>query len=365
MIREKWVDLAKGIAIIAVVLGHIDFVYPSNKLLPLSDLLAEFWHVPVFFLIGGFFLKEDKLIHPFSFIKGKIKNLYLLLLYIYVPVLLLHNLFISIGFYDLQQDYSGKYVTIWNLYDLLWNIFKAIFFAGREPILGAMWFVYVLFLALCFLSLLSWGLKKAIADSKRFEQMRCVLLLSLAILSCLFTNLYGLTIPRFSNVFTASWLIYVGMLVNQRHRIQYSSGFVLTLCIILVFHLILLHKGSVALNTNKYDDVVMLTMSSLSFLYIICFFSKKVQDTYAGRVLSAVGKDSFYIMGLQFIGFKMGSIILISVGCDVALSSLRAPAGENFLLFVFYLFIGVFVPIVIIKTIRFAKNIVFCFITHH
>lgn len=365
MNREKWVDIAKGIAIIAVVLGHIDFVYPSNKLLPLSDMLAEFWHVPSFFLIGGFFLKEEKLIRPFSFIKGKIMNLYLLLLYIYVPVLLLHNLFINIGFYDLQQNYSGKNVTIWNGYELLLNILKAIFFAGREPILGAMWFVYVLFLALCFMSILSWGLKKAIADNKRFEQMRFVLLLSLAILSCLFTNLYSLTIPRFSNVFTASWLIYVGMLINQRRRIQYSSGFVLSLCVILVFHLILLHKGSIALNTNKYDDVVMLTMSSLSFLYIICFFSKKIQDTYAGRVLNAVGKDSFYIMGLQFIGFKIGSIILNSVGCDVALASLKAPAGDNILFFVFYLLIGVFIPLVIISIVRYIRKSIVSFIANY
>ena len=202
-------------------------------------------------------------------------------------------------------------------------------------------------------------------DKKRYKQIRCIIFLSLAILSCICTQLFNLTIPRFNNVFTASWLLYVGMLVNQRYRIQYSSGFITALCVIVVFHLILLHKGSVALNTNRYDDVVILTISSLSFLYIVCFFSKKIQDTYIGRTLCVIGKDSFYVMGLQFVGFKIGSVILNYVGCDVALSSLKAPAGNNLLLFVFYLLMGTFIPIIIIYIVRFIRNSIVGFIANY
>lgn len=46
--REDWVDIAKGIAISAVVLGHVGFDYPTWKLLPLHVLLVWLWHVPVF-----------------------------------------------------------------------------------------------------------------------------------------------------------------------------------------------------------------------------------------------------------------------------------------------------------------------------
>nr|WP_260301170.1 acyltransferase family protein [Schleiferilactobacillus harbinensis] len=49
--RIAWVDIAKAIGILAVVLGH---AYPHK------DALYEvtyWWHMPLFFFIGGFFLK--------------------------------------------------------------------------------------------------------------------------------------------------------------------------------------------------------------------------------------------------------------------------------------------------------------------
>ena len=161
MNRILWVDIAKGIAIIAVVLLHISHLYPGNGILPITELLGGLWHVPVFFIIGGFFVKEERLLQPISFIRGKFNSLYLLILKIYIPVLLLHNVCLCIGFYDVTIDYDGKNVTWWGLAEFEKNIFMAIIFAGREPILGAMWFVYVLFMALCGLSVISFIIKKA------------------------------------------------------------------------------------------------------------------------------------------------------------------------------------------------------------
>lgn len=53
--RIEWVDIAKGVAIIAVVMGHIGFPYPGSVLIPTTRLLYELWHVPVLFMISGFF----------------------------------------------------------------------------------------------------------------------------------------------------------------------------------------------------------------------------------------------------------------------------------------------------------------------
>ena len=76
LFRARWVDIAKGFAILSVVLLHIKYQFYDSEYLPLSTLLGELWHVPVFFLLGGFFLKEERLLQPVSFIKGKIKSLY-------------------------------------------------------------------------------------------------------------------------------------------------------------------------------------------------------------------------------------------------------------------------------------------------
>lgn len=95
--RTAYVDIAKGMAILSVVLLHVDFAYPQWPLLDISAMLGWYWHVPVFFLIGGFFLKDERLAQPVSFIKGKFRSLYLLALYIYLPATLLHNCLLWMG----------------------------------------------------------------------------------------------------------------------------------------------------------------------------------------------------------------------------------------------------------------------------
>ena len=202
-IRSQWVDIAKGFAILAVVLFHINYNYPDNRLFPVTALFGYAWHVPVFFLIGGFFIKEERLVQPVGFIKGKIKSLYRLLLYFYIPAVLLHNALLDIGWYDTVTDYGGKFMSYWSATQTLKELLLAVCLAGREPILGAMWFVYVLFMALCGFSLISWMVKKAFKDEQQYEWARLIILLGLCMLSCTASRLFDFTIPRFSNVITA------------------------------------------------------------------------------------------------------------------------------------------------------------------
>ena len=115
IVRYRWVDIAKGFAILSVVLLHINYQFYDSKCLPLATLLGELWHVPVFFLLGGFFLKEERLLQPVSFIKGKIKSLYRLLLYFYIPAVLLHNVLLHLGFYSQSVSYGGKLVTVYSV----------------------------------------------------------------------------------------------------------------------------------------------------------------------------------------------------------------------------------------------------------
>lgn len=147
--RTAYVDIAKGIAILAVVLLHVDFVFPKLSFINISGMLGWYWHVPVFFLIGGFFLKEERLLQPVSFIKGKFKSLYLLALYIYLPATLLHNVLFKLNWYSPDVVYGGKIIAEWHLKEYIVGIVKTLLCAGREPIMGAMWFVYALLFALC------------------------------------------------------------------------------------------------------------------------------------------------------------------------------------------------------------------------
>ena len=288
--REGWVDIAKGIAITAVVFGHMTITGLNHDLFPVQTLFAVLWHVSVFFLIGGFFIKEEKLVGPFGFIKGKVKSLYLLILYIYIPVLLLHNFFLNIGFYDVSIEYYGKYVTYWGIKDLLINTIQAVCFAGREPLLGAMWFVYVLFMALCIFSVLSWGTKKVTSEEKHYEALRFGVIFLLAVISSTMTEVLHVNIPRCNNVFTAVLLIYVGMKAYQKYHLRFDNVFIALLCAIIVWH-IGTTKGYVSLVENKMPNVVSMLASSSAALYVVCFFSRKLDTVKWGGYFARLARN--------------------------------------------------------------------------
>lgn len=337
MERQKWVDACKAIAIIAVVIGHLEYNYPEVGLFPFSTILAWLWHVPVFFMIGGFFLNDVKLAKPVTFIKGKIKSLYLLIMYLYIPAIVLHNVLLNIGFYDTSLEYGGKYVSHWGVTQFIKGLAETIFLAGREPILGAMWFVYVLFIALCVISIVTYT-SNLLFGGRFSKELRFSTLLLGAVISNILTNVFEFTIPRFNNVFTAAWLIYVGMLLIQKYKIAFDNKFLLVISLI-VFYSSAVLTGDVHLNRNEYRDIVSLTISSLSALYIIAFISKKCRGRLLS-ILSIIGRDSFYIMGLHFIAFKLGSIILNQFGSNKNLAVLN-PNCNNMVEFIYYTICGV------------------------
>lgn len=353
--RLQWIDISKGIAIVAVVLLHINYQFYESKFFPLPALLGEAWHVPVFFLLGGFFIKEEKLIQPKSFIKGKITSLYSLLLYFYIPAVLLHNLMIHIGFYNTEISYGGKIMTIWESKDFIKELILSICLAGREPILGAMWFVYVLFIALCGLSIISRLIHYYIKNPKTYESIRCFALLFLCIFSCTMSNSFNITIPRFNNTLTAMWLIYCGYMLRNKLHWNFTNKIGCLTSIFIIYHITII-QGGVALNSNSYHDVITLTISAIAALYIINFISQKIERTYIGSILAFCGKNSFYIMGLHFIGFKLGTIILSWINIKLELGELMAPAKSSFPLLLFYLIFSIAFSLGFIELLRQIKT---------
>ena len=165
--RSLSVDVVKGISIVAIVLGHINFLYPAGQLVNTNDLFIYLWHVAVFFLLAGFFIKEEQLVQPKLWFKKKFSSLYMKILYFYIPAVLLHNVLIKIGWYSLES--TDPVINTYSVMDFAKQTVFAICLGGREPIVGAMWFVYVLFMALIGLSIVSWQIKKFAKDERQYE----------------------------------------------------------------------------------------------------------------------------------------------------------------------------------------------------
>lgn len=233
MKRFLSVDIAKGISIIAIVLGHINFQYPAGQLVNTKDLFIYLWHVAVFFLLAGFFIKEEQLVQPKLWFKKKFSSLYLKILYFYIPAVLLHNVLIKIGWYSLES--TDPVINTYSMMEFAKQTVLVLCLGGREPIVGAMWFVYVLFMALIGLSVVSWAIKKLAKDERQYEWMRGIALLAMCMVAGILSNKYGLTIRRFSNTFTAMLLIYVGKIMYQKMKLSFDNGYLAIACGLVAF----------------------------------------------------------------------------------------------------------------------------------
>lgn len=356
MKRFLSVDIAKGISIIAIVLGHINFQYPAGQLVNTKDLFIYLWHVAVFFLLAGFFIKEEQLVQPKLWLKKKFSSLYLKILYFYILAVLLHNVLIKIGWYSLES--TDPVINTYSMMEFAKQTVLAICLGGREPIVGAMWFVYVLFMALIGLSVVSWAIKKISKNDRQYEWMRFIALLSMCILAGLLSNKYGLTIRRFSNTFTAMLLIYVGRIMYQKIKLSFDNGYLAIVCGLLAFEVACM-LGGVSLNGNEYKDILQLIGAAPAVLYIIMYIGKHIETNVVGKAIAYVGNNSFYVMALHFVGFKLCTLALQGIGYGGAsLSDLTPGVGGNILLLFVYAFFGVGFPLVFMLGFRKGKTII-------
>lgn len=72
---------------------------------------------------------------------------------------------IKIEWYSLES--TDPVINTYSMMDFVKQIVLAICLGGREPIVGAMRFVYVLFMALIGLSIVAWLIKKLAKDERQ------------------------------------------------------------------------------------------------------------------------------------------------------------------------------------------------------
>lgn len=138
-------------------------------------------------------------------------------------------------------------------------------------------------------------------------------------------------------------------------NLKFNNNWVAIFCGLVVYHIAVI-EGGIMLNQNKYTDVLSLTASSVSALYVIAYLSKKIEKGTVGKALAWCGKESFYIMALHFVGFKLCTLMLSAFDIKLPLSSLIAPADRNIPLTLLYLCFGIMFPLIFIEMVRRGKK---------
>ena len=361
--RMRWLDVCKGILMITIVLMHIQFSFwKFNNIGIYLDRLTSLYKVSIFFCIAGFTISEEKLSNSISYIKHKIKTVYSKIIIISIPIVLLHNFFIKIDFYKVGINYSGKILYHYSNIDFIKQIILTFLFAGREIMIGPMWFVNVLFMALCIEAILAGMINFLFKTSKNKRNIRLIICLLLMAFSSLLTNKFTITIPRANNTLTAVFLIDLGQYIFRNKGIKFNNNFIFIVSLIVLANLPL--YGYLSLNQNYYVSPSYLIMVALTSMYVLCFVCKKIEKICLSNILEYIGKKSFYIMGFQFLSFKIGTIVLnkinnlFGINSNMILYSLT-PTVDKISLLLYYFLCGIiiscFFGAVIEKIITYIK----------
>ena len=92
---------------------------------------------------------------------------------------------------------------------------------------------------------------------------------------------------------------------------------------------------------------------------------KHIENNMIGKALTYVGKESFYVMALHFVGFKIGTMSLSCLGWGVNLRDLTPEVGSNVLLLLFYTAFGVGFPLVFMWVFRKIKDFILSYRINH
>ena len=334
-------SIMKGIAIIAVVMGHCSISC-------IEGFVNQF-HLAVFYFLAGYFFKSDYVNSPWLFIKKRINRLYFPFIQYGTVFLLLHNIFCRLGLYDISSIYSLSDFARKELFMLLR-------FSSNELFMGAMWFlgslffVSVSFLLLCKLS-------------SYFKKGDWVLLVE--VIACLLLGRYAISLglPNPYSIYNTLMIVpifYLGY-VFKRYQIFESYINLQTTFICLGILLILYISGiSIRLQPQSLPGNNLLLYLVISIMGVVMVYGISIllQKNKVGKLVALCGDLSFEIMALHFICFKLVTILQILVeGSDWNHLADFPVYSKNLLIWSpLYLLVGVVFPILLTLGYRNIKQ---------
>ena len=292
--RKKYIDIFKGLAIIAVVIGHTNAPIVTHIYL---------FHVPAFFFIAGYLSQLDQQkIGPF--ILKRIHSLLIPFIFINISFILLVSIFTQLDIHILQPDpiHIGKIKA--HVFDLFLNL------NAQTEIAGATWFLVTLFQA----SLISILIIKLI---KKFNLKKWLAILLIFLLMKYVYNYYAIKSTwqlGFDLAISAAFYYIVGWYYQKKSvTTSNKTNWILSLASLFVlflfgtYYFIPQNWPPRIFESEPFLNIIT-SLVGIMFLY---FSSKLLERIYwIEKLLSYIGSHTISILFFHFLGFKIFHVIL-------------------------------------------------------
>ena len=347
--RNNAVDIARGFAIILMVIGHAEMPGILNRAIYL-------FHMPLFFISAGYFFKLSALDNPCDFIKKRFKGLYIPFVKYSLFFLLIHNLMFKWGILNEVYGNWTNGVTHPYSWHQFWQRFIYIITTMEgyvEFLAGAFWFFRGLLVASIMFLVLYKLLNKLKVLHNRTTAIPiiiCLLAIGLGLgLSC---ERLKISMPQggFRDVMGVCFF-GIGVLYRKyEHRISHHLIWAVVGAAIVVGASYLKWCG-MNVRPTTFDPLTLPITGIAGWImtYNISYHLARIKPSAITRFLAYCGNKSLYILVWHICAYKIVSLIKIyyydldirQIGCHMVIHFNAA----NDLFWILYTIVGVGVPI--------------------
>lgn len=328
--RIEFIDIAKGIGIILMVIGH------TNPPQYVFNYIYIF-HMPLFFILSGYFFNQETLRKPATFIYKKIKGLYIPYIKWGILFIILHNLFylchINKDFYSLNEYPS-----------IIYNLLKM---EKYELLLGPFWFFRELLLT----SILVFSIFFVGNKIKIQAPIRKLIIPFLLIIAVVCSK-YNVNLPIIGyRTLTASCFFISGYYFKEHQKaiidkiFNYYTFFIFIIIIAIFAYIHPTYIGSIS-----FDIPIAYILGIIGTITVI-FISSKIKSSIKNFFIFC-GRNTISIMALHLLSFKIVSYIkIILYNLDIQKLAdwpVISNTQQDNIFWIVYAAVGVLVPTTII-----------------
>lgn len=348
LIRDNSVSMAKGVAIILMVMVHAHFSSYGGK-------FVNMFHMPLFFFMSGYCFKEAYLDNFSGFLKKRLKGAYWPYVKWSMIFLLLHNVFYEINIYNGDYGYNGMVSKYYNEGDFFRHSLAIVTtMSGEEQLLGGYWFLHSYMIA-------------AIISFITLKIFRKNIFMNLTgggilLLLCVIMLYFNISIPYYDGPkeVLAAFFIVIGY--AYKHSKIYATPLV---CILVGLILVIIgteywQSGMLILTWQKAIPYSISSIAGTLMVFSLCKYISKVP--FLEKTLTYIGDRTLAVLTWHFLSFKAVSLLIIFVYALQIKQLAKFPVIDQYAFqgwWMMYLIAGVALSLVVDLLISKAKRIIF------
>lgn len=339
--RDTFIDILKGIGIVSIVIGHSSWILPKTQF-PIGPFVYTY-HIMIFFFVVGMCFKPRIDITPFQLIGKRLESLLPLYVKYSICFIIAHNLLRRIHVLSPNSVLYGKT-------DIINHIINACVLTGSEQMLGAFWFIPMFMVGVAFFIVLFYQ-----AEKYKISRVIHVCVGVLTALVGIWLNYRQSDLQyHIQTSMLGIGVIYLGYLF-QKYRteiMRYLRWWMAGLFGVCIWGILLLNIGIIELSVNQIiHPLLFYPVTIIGILFCICVAQGLEKVNGLKCVFSIFGKNSYHIMALHFLVFKLIDLCYGKLICADTNTISQYPYAFGNLWPIYYI-CGVTIPVLVIYILK-------------